>query len=45
MIPSELLGVVILPKNCIMLFVSEFSCVVEKKERRKNGSKNSTSDY
>lgn len=26
MIPSELLGVVILPKNCIMLFVSEFSC-------------------
>ena len=24
---------------------SEFSCVVEKKERRKNGSKNSTSDY
>jgi hypothetical protein len=29
MIPSELSGVVILPKNCIMLFVSEFSCVVE----------------
>jgi len=25
--------------------LSEFSCVVEKKERRKNGSKNSTSDY
>ncbi len=31
--------------NSILLFKSEFSCVVEKKERRKNGSKNSTSDY
>ncbi len=45
MIPSELLGVVILPKNCIMLFVSEFSCVVENKKGEKSVSKNSTSDY
>lgn len=35
----------IFPSKILFQALSEFSCVVEKKERRKNGSKNSTSDY